>query len=163
MTLVTIGSPRFLVMALFCLAGMCTGCGGVLPGGAVPVQADLLLHRSRWAAQRITSYRYTFQHSGFLAPPATEPVIIQVRDGVRVALTPVNSGATIDAASFTAYDTVEKLFGVIQDAIDHNAAQITVEYDAVRGFPTRIDIDPIAAAADDEIYLRVSQLETAGP
>ena len=120
-----------------------TGCGsGTLSGQ----QQQLALARFRWEAQNLRSYRFTIRRSGFISPEAQGPVVITVRKGV----------AETAPESFEAYNTVEKLFGLLEAAYQSHADTVTVQYEAVRGLPTSLFIDQSLQIADEEYGLSVT-------
>ena len=55
------------------------------------------------------------------------------------------------------YHTINRLFDVIQNAIDDEADQITVSYDSEFGYPTNIEIDRNINAIDDEYVLTATR------
>ena len=63
------------------------------------------------------------------------------------------------AQEFSQYDTMDKLFGVVQAALDRRAQGILVTYDPTFGYPTRISIDENKVAVDDELSLTISRFE----
>ena len=91
------------------------------------------------------------------------PLQIEVLNGQVVAMTD-NTGKTItvadaDYAYFSRYATIDRLFSELQASLNGTADQITVAYHPSYGFPTRINIDRIKRAADDELGLAVSAFE----
>ncbi len=63
------------------------------------------------------------------------------------------------AQSVRRYDTVDKVFDVVQAALDQRAQEIRVSYDPTFGYPTQIFVDPVKAIADDEFSLAISRFE----
>ena len=63
------------------------------------------------------------------------------------------------AAFKSKHDTVEKVFGLIEQAIADKAEHIEVDYDAALGFPRRVVIDPSRQMADEESYYTVDNVE----
>lgn len=91
------------------------------------------------------------------------PLQIEVLNGQVVAMTD-NTGQAITAADrdydyFSRYATFDCLFSALQSSLDGKADQITAVYHPGYGFPTRITIDRIKAAADDELNLTVAAFE----
>jgi hypothetical protein len=144
----------FLVILLAGLAAAGTGCGS---GNGVKDALDQ--HRERWADQDIDSYRYELQVVCFCPPEATGPVLVIVRDGITDSVLYVANGNTPEQPYFERYDTIEDLFLVIDDALDQEAHEIDVTYDETLGFPTRIAIDFIEAAIDDEVTYTISRFQ----
>jgi hypothetical protein len=53
-------------------------------------------------------------------------------------------------SAFQRYDTVEELFGVLEQAFDNGADKVDATYDATLGVPIDVDIDPMRDAIDEE-------------
>jgi hypothetical protein len=79
-------------------------------------------------------------------------VVVQNGTVVSVTFLP-DPTQSVDA---TSYPTVEGLFDTIRDGLDR-AGSIEVTYDAARGYPTRIAIDWVKNAIDDEIAYTVTE------
>jgi hypothetical protein len=60
-------------------------------------------------------------------------------------------------------ETVDDLFTFIQNAIDNKAQLLRAQYDTTKGFPTQIDYDGAAQIADDEMFLRASDVHAIFP
>ncbi|GBE90828.1 DUF6174 domain-containing protein [Nostoc cycadae] len=120
---------------------------------------QLKVNRQLWNQQRLTNYRFTFSRSCFCVPKATQPVVITVRNGQVASITPVNNNEPVDAELFRQYNSIPKLFGIIDDAIAKKASSLTVKYDPKFGYPTQINIDYNQQVADEELYLTISNLE----
>jgi len=56
------------------------------------------------------------------------------------------------------YSTIEKVFAYVGKAVNE-ADKTTIQYDQTYGFPKDVTIDWIELAADDEIYLTLSNFE----
>jgi hypothetical protein len=57
------------------------------------------------------------------------------------------------------FDTIEKLFGVIEEAISRRAELVAVSYDPTSGNPVSVVIDESKTAVDDGFTFRVERLE----
>lgn len=119
--------------------------------------ARLAEHRQRWRSHHITDYRYRLQILCFCLPEIRQPVIIEVRNNVTVSITAAESGAAVDLEHFKSLDTIEKLFDLIEAAIAGKATRIDVMYDPTWGIPTRIRIDHLKNAVDDEVEYIVTE------
>jgi Family of unknown function (DUF6174) len=151
---------RRLVLALAAASalGLVTaGCG--LTGPSEPLDRErerLNQARAQWRSQGILDYRYTFHRVCFCAPASLEPVVVTVGGGAVVEVDRVTDGAQLDP-SF--YYTVEGLFGLLEEAIDGDAAELRVEYDAALGYPRSAFIDRSAMIADEELGFEASNLQ----
>ena len=61
--------------------------------------------------------------------------------------------------AYKRYNTIDKLFGIIQEAINRKAEVVSVAYDQVLGYPTVVSIDQDRSAADDEVTFWIEQFE----
>ncbi|WP_199332923.1 DUF6174 domain-containing protein [Nostoc sp. FACHB-190] len=120
---------------------------------------QLKVNRQLWNQQKLNNYRFTFSRSCFCLPKATQPVVITVRNNQVASITPVNNNEPVDTELFQQYNSIPKLFGIIDDAIAKKASSLNVKYDPQFGYPTQINIDYNQQIADEEIYLTISNLE----
>jgi Family of unknown function (DUF6174) len=118
----------------------------------------LRLNRRLWNRRSLIHYRYTLTRSCFCLD-GTQPVIVEVRNRRTVSVTSVATGAAVDANLFSQYDTVEDLFRVIRDAIARRADSLTVTYNRRLNYPTQISIDYSRQIADEEVFLRIENLQ----
>lgn len=123
-------------------------------------QRRLNFNRNLWNKQNISNYRYTFSNGCFCIPEARGPVIIEVRNGETKSITSVATGQPIENIElFQNYNTIPKLFNVIQDGIARKASNLDVNYSPKLGYPTQINIDYNSQIADEEIYLTIENFE----
>lgn len=149
------GPLAFVAGALPLLAG---GCGGSSDDDTNSAAAALLRqNRARWARANARAYRYTITLNVFSAVGGV-PAVIEVRNGVRTTITPLpSSGQTApDPEAYAAFDTVEKLFGLIERAINSRAERLDVTYHPTLGYPANFYIDQSRQIADEEIGASVS-------
>ncbi|WP_392535502.1 DUF6174 domain-containing protein [Nostoc sp. C117] len=119
----------------------------------------LNFNRRLWNQQNISNYRYTFSNGCFCTPEARGPVVIEVRNG-KIKITSVATGKPVENPQFFEnYNTIPKLFNVIQDAINRKAYNLDLEYSPKLGYPTKINIDYNSQIADEEIYLTIENFE----
>jgi hypothetical protein len=112
-----------------------------------------------WNKKNISNYRYTLSNSCFCIPEARGPVVIEVRNGQTTSITLIATSQPVDPQLFQQYNTIPKLFNVIQDAINRRASSLNVRYDPRFGYPTQIDIDYNTQLADEEVYLSIENFE----
>jgi len=142
------------ILGLIWLATMSSSCS--LPN---PITGEIQQRKQRWIAQNIVDYRYILENSCFCIPEVTQPVKIEVRDGKRVAIAAVKDGRSVNEEYFTHYDTIPKLFDLIQTEQDKKPSKIFVSYDLKLGFPVSIFVDRSENIADEEIRLDVYGFE----
>jgi hypothetical protein len=121
------------------------------------VSLELIKNRQIWSRQNFNTYSYVFTRSCFCAPKATEPITIEFRNGT---INYISSTATpVKTELFDKYNSIPKLFDIIQDTIDNKAAKVNVKYHPILGYPTEISIDYKAEIADDELFIKVGDLK----
>lgn len=143
---------------LFLLAACIRPEGTQQPTAA---QADLQQAQQRWQAQTLDSYSYTLALSCFCVDEVRQPVVITVTDGETASIVRAEGGDPASAEFFVDYNTVDKLFALIQKAIDEGADEVAVTYDPTLGYPIDIKVDTSFQMADEELYLTMSDLQAA--
>jgi len=112
-----------------------------------------------WNQQRLRNYRYTLEVSCFCVPEMRQPVVIEIQDGVPVSYTYEATGQPAEASYFERYSTVPKLFNLARAALYRTPNSMTMQFDPELGYPTQINIDYSAVMADEEIYLKIRDLQ----
>lgn len=122
-------------------------------------QEQLHENQKRWASQKVSSYQYQMWVICFCPDEITRPVNVEVRNGVTRRVVYEDSGEPATNQLFKNIDTVEKLFGTIENAINEKVDEIAVTYDLVYGYPVSIRIDYLKGAVDDEIAYKMSDFK----
>jgi hypothetical protein len=126
-------------------------------GSDTAAQSDLDAARATWDAAALDAYTYVLQWQCYACEGEVGgPARIEVAGDAVVAATYVDSGAPATAA-FDAR-TIDGLFDFLQAALDAGADQLTVTYDATRGYPAQAYVDYDVAADDDERGFVASEL-----
>lgn len=146
--------PRLAVMLLISLVFLGAGCNS-----EDGVRQSLSRHQNQWVSQSIESYRYQLGITCFCLVEISRPVTIEVRNGATHSVSYLADGTAADAKYFEKYDTIDELFLIIDDAIDQKADEIKVTYDEELGFPTRIHIDFMKEAVDDEMTYDITEFQ----
>jgi Family of unknown function (DUF6174) len=120
---------------------------------------QLTATRQLWKKQNIRNYRYKLSRSCFCFPKASGPITVTVTKGRKSYLTDATGKPMVESEIFSEYDTVPKLFNLIEDAIAKKASNLTVQYDPKFGYPTQINIDYDSQMADEELYLTIDNLQ----
>ena len=124
-------------------------------------QSDLSRNQQKWQAANISHYRFKVFVGCFCAFTQDMPLVVEVKDGEVVSME-YQTGNPIDDSSreyFSKFATVDRLFSELEADLGGEADEVTVTYDSTHGYPTEINIDFIKEAADDELYLTVSEFE----
>jgi Family of unknown function (DUF6174) len=130
-------------------------------GGAIGNQSEIEQNRAKWQDANISHYRYHLFISCFCVFNEDMPLIIEVQDGEVVSME-FQSGKEIDPSLhelFDKYATIDRLFAELDADLNGAADTVTAKYDATYGFPTEVTIDFVQEAADDELYLTLSNFE----
>ena len=138
------------------LAVLVTGCASLTGQAGSEGNSD----QAKWQDAGISHYRYELTISCFCVFAQDMPLVIEVQDGKAVSME-YKSGKEIDPAlleQFQRYDTIDKIFAELQKA-QSEAEKVEVTYDETYGYPTEIKIDQVQMAADDELYLSISNFE----
>ncbi|MCY4580604.1 MAG: DUF6174 domain-containing protein [Chloroflexi bacterium] len=129
-------------------------------------EVELDSHLSLWHQARFGDYTYEYNVLCECSDNFGQPVKVTVTNGESQSIVYAESGEmgnTEDSPVFSGsprYLTIDRLFDVIQDAIDDEPDQITVSYDSEFGYPMNIKIDPNVNAIDDEYILIVSRFSS---
>jgi hypothetical protein len=132
-----------------------TGCASLVGPASGKVS-----EQDKWQDANISHYRYELGISCFCIFAQDMPLVIEVQDGEVVSME-YKSGKEIDPAfleQFQRFDTIDKIFAELEKA-QSEAERVEVTYDETYGFPTQITIDQAIQAADDELYLTISNFE----
>ena len=116
---------------------------------------------TKWQQIKPVHYAYTLQRSCFCTPEVRKPIEIRVFRGKVQQATVLPNGTPLPADRQASALTIDDLFLKIHDAIDRNAASLSVTYDPQYGFPTNISIDYERMMADEELALSASNFKIA--
>lgn len=156
------GCRASLSILVFAAAGaLLTSCSGGQSAVGPPDPARALeTNRRLWTGRGITNYRFTFRSFSFLsAPDGSRPVLIEVRNGSRASATFADTGVPASPDTLAGFDTVEALFGVIQNALNDENGAASATYDPTLGYPSRINVDPDRDQPDDGYTYQISDFE----
>jgi hypothetical protein len=136
-------------------------CGLLEPDPWADRQAALDASRAVWDDAGITAYVYELRRECYCA--LAGDFTVTVVDGVVVRAERPEHGL-IPAEEFQFVETVDDLFGAVQEAIDERAFRFTVAYHPELGYPTVVDLDPIKNAIDEEVRYEATALApVSGP
>ncbi len=120
-------------------------------------QAQLVTARGLWQAHGSGWYTFKLSRACFCVLSGRE-IEISVENGSVVWAQYTDSKNPVEAAWISYLQTIPDLFDKIEDAITRKAASLSVSYDPVYGYPTKITIDYSATVADDEETYTASDL-----
>ncbi len=133
----------------------------VLTACSVRSQTEIERNEQKWQNTNISHYRFHLVVGCFCVFSQNMPLVIEVQNNEVVSME-YKSGNEIDASScqiFEKYGTIDRIFSELKKDINGEADEVTVTYDATRGFPSEAKIDFIKNAIDDELYLTLSNFE----
>lgn len=110
--------------------------------------------RALWNESGISSYQYHYEVGCFCSGPAVGGATITVIDGMVVSAELEDREAT--PAELDGLPAIEQLFADIDNIVAEEPHDIAVIYDPTYGYPTELDVDPIANAIDDEMMFKVT-------
>lgn len=153
---------RLLLLVLAIVLSACT----TIANAGQP-RSEVEQAHEKWQAANVSHYRFNLFISCFCAFRDEMPLIVEVKDGQVVSLQSesVNEINPTNLQYYERYLTIDKLFDEIEkdfraEGSESSAAEkVTVTYDETYGFPKEISIDFIEQAADDELYLTLSNFE----
>lgn len=136
--------------------------GAACEAPTAPGEHDsLVAARALWRARGSDSYTFTVNRGCFCVLGG-QTVTVTVTSGAVTAAEYESSGAAVDKALLTYVATVPDLFDLIQSALDAKPTLFAATYDAVYGYPTRIEIDYSANVVDDELAISARNLTLSG-
>jgi hypothetical protein len=147
---------------VFGLIVLAAGCG-IVDGDGDTWEEELALARQLWRDGGLTDYSYRVRQLCFCGYGGAI-IAVEVRGGVVVAATDVDTGEAIPLSQFPwAAPSVEDLFQRIEEIIAGGPAEFTATYDPLLGYPRSVTSDPIENAIDDEWGVEASDVEAAPP
>ncbi|HEX6927131.1 MAG TPA: DUF6174 domain-containing protein [Longimicrobiaceae bacterium] len=136
-----------------------TGCGLSATKNEDAARQELARHRSLWQSQKLQNYRYVGRRTCFCPREVVDPVVVEVRGDSVASATYQQTGEPAAARYAGLWPTLEGVFGIVEEALERDAASVQVEYDAERGYPRSITIDYVEGAVDDELRYTVEEFE----
>lgn len=124
-------------------------------------RAALNAARERWGKLGITSYRYHARLSCFCRFPVDVTLTVY-RDHL-VEVRNRRDGSIVSLTTSRFYLTITEIFDLIENAIDLPADYLAARYDQTMGNPVDVEIDYARIIADEEIGIRIDELEVITP
>ncbi len=148
--------PHSIIVALLAVT---VGCSATTQPPS-QIESDLAAARARWAAARPSSYEFVSSTLCFCPMEITAPVTVTVTGTTVSSRRYVSTGANVDGRFASSFPTIDGYFAVIDSARTRHPARIDVTYDPALGYPTRIAIDFVLNATDDEITYTIGGFRT---
>lgn len=147
---------KLFVLFMTLVLAACTAVGSAMGN-----QSEIDQNKEKWQDANISHYRYNLFLSCFCAFTEDMPLIIEVQDGNVVSME-FQSGKEIDPSLlelFNKYATLDRILAEVEAGLNGAADNVIVKYEPTYGFPTEVTLDVEQQAADDELYLTISNFE----
>ena len=122
------------------------------------VQSKLDQNRKKWTSAMVSNYELNFRWKCYCPEEFVEPVNISVRENRIVDVAFLADDIPFTIIGLWRYQTVDKLFDLLQEAIDKNAYNISVDYHSELGYPVRASIDYEEYTVDEEKGFEIDSL-----
>ena len=122
------------------------------------IQSELDQNRKKWASAVVSNYQFNFRWKCFCSEEFVEPVNISVRENRIVDVAFVADDVPFTMIGLWRYQTVDKLFDLLQEGIDKNAHSISADYHSELGYPVRVSIDYEEYTVDEEKGFEIDSL-----
>lgn len=120
--------------------------------------AQLEENRTKWRAAGLRDYQFELDVVCFCS---ALPAVVSVAAGEVQAAHYVHDGSPVQPADLGQYHTIDGLFDLAEAAMEEDPDFMSVKFDPDLGFPTEIQIDPIACMYDEQTTFLVSDLVPA--
>jgi len=148
---------NFLLIVLALALGACSG------SQRTQYQRSL----AKWQDAGIEHYSFSLSILCFCPFSENMPLAIEVRDHAVVSMHFPDGRAVPESdpgwEHFARYATIDRVFSELKLELDGRSDEVVADYDPVYGYPTRIALDVIKNAIDDELTLEVSNFEILLP
>jgi Family of unknown function (DUF6174) len=138
------------------ILSFCLSMLGLVACTAIP---STLEERSVWTSKNFTSYTYTFQQSCFCPVEYLKAMRLEVRNGALTSAKYLDSGLEVPANFRPTTFKIEAFFDLIDSTQAKGGTVENLEFDPTFGYPTKMKLDPIPQAVDDESFYMLSDLK----
>ena len=129
-------------------------CGILSPDGGV--RSELEENRDRWEEGRPTRYAVTIERNCFCTPDGRGPVTVTVDGPAVTARVYSDSGEPVPDGLAHVFPSIDGLFDFVLDALDRDAHEVRVTYDAGTAIPISVSVDYEENAIDEEVGFTVT-------
>ncbi len=102
--------------------------------------SDLEQNHRKWNIKNINSYNFVARIVREGINSQAEEVLIEVRNGQAISIKPVSKSDQRDIKPYSRFETVEKMFDVIQ-VESEKGASVIVSYNKELGYPEKIGLN----------------------
>lgn len=140
------------------LASLFAGCIIFVGPGDDDDVRDLVRARARWNVNGVANYDVTARTLCFCILGG-EPVRVSVRNGQVTSAIIIRTQQPVPDQMLSVYRPVERLFDLLEDAMDKDAHQLDVTYDDFYGYPKHFFIDYSENVADEEFGYEITDFD----
>lgn len=115
-------------------------------------------NRELWTSKNIQNYKMIVEAEGFIAN-FPEQVSIEVQNSRAKSIKSLSKTGRNFVELYKPYDTVEKIFDFIKQEHSKKADKLDVRFNETLGYPVEIILDERTKMSDDELRLKVINLE----
>ena len=148
----------YRIILLCATLSLLFGCILKDDGRLTNIQSELDQNRKKWASAVVSNYQFNFRWKCFCSEEFVEPVNISVRENRIVDVAFVADDVPFTMIGLWRYQTVDKLFDLLQEGIDKNAHSISADYHSELGYPVRASIDYEEYTVDEEKGFEIDSL-----
>ncbi len=123
------------------------------------LDARLVQGRALWDAQAFRTYRFTVAARCACPDDTGGPVRVSVVDGEFAESMALGAEPAAAAAPSGRLRSMTDLFALVGTEMARSNHRLEAEFDAVYGFPRRIEIDPSADELNDELLIIVTDFD----
>ncbi|HEX7242157.1 MAG TPA: DUF6174 domain-containing protein [Longimicrobiaceae bacterium] len=113
-------------------------------------EQELRASREQWEGAGVADYRYTVRRTCVCERDVAGPVLVEVREGRTVSVTPVERGVELRREAFDSLDNFRELFSYVEVALNGEHEVLAAEYDSRWGYPVSLYVDPRRGEIEDE-------------
>lgn len=143
------------------VAGLCAllvaGVSGCGKNTDSPAQwaSELNAAEARWAAGNVQNYTFGLIRICNCVANQIRPVTVTVRNGVATRIVYADSaGGFADTTLFREYLTIPRYFTLLDQVLASGPAHFSATYSPSIGFPTYVQVDPLANTVDEEFTIQ---------
>lgn len=140
-----------VVTTLFLALSM--GALGACGDDPVSPQVDALAEaQALWNRTKPASNSYTYdQQVMCFCPYGAQTFRVTVTGGLITRVYDSQAAMDLPANQFSRFRTVQQLFDEVRLALSKSGVLTAVEYHPTMGFPSKVSLDPVRNAVDDEV------------
>jgi hypothetical protein len=142
------------IPALVAAALLSSGCASSKGSGGNPLEGAM----AKWKSAGLHDYSYHYQWSCFCPEEYRKAVVITVRRDSIAGVVFAGTRAAVPRENWSRYQTIDGLYTMLQEAVDHKAYRMDVTYDEDFGYPRTASIDYDEHLADEEAYFTADSL-----